>query len=516
MGFNAGRLQKSRRWAVMVVVAAVEEGCTLGRRMSEPDVLDSPEAGATAIRGVLLRTIFFGAGLLVSLATVPFLIRHLGPVEYGYYVTVTAIVFVVGGVTDAGFTNLGLRHYSAQSDPAERTALIRNLVGFRLLATSSALLLAAGAAWVAGAAQEIVLGILVYGAGLVLTMVSSTYAVPLQASLRLGLTSGLEFLRQAVNSVGTLLLIAAGAGIYAFFGLWVLACAAVTAIIAAIVRRQVTIRPAFHGGTWRRYLGEAVAYGIASAAGLVYFRMAASLMTFLSTDLETGYFAVAFRVLETGTIVPWLLVTSVFPILSRAASTDRMRLRYATQKVVEVGLIVGVGMALGLIIGAEPVIAVIGGPEFDPAVAVLRVQAAVLIATVFVSTWSLLLLSLDEQRALLAINATAVVVSLAAAFVLIPAHGAIGGSIDVLIAEVLVGALSVLVLWRRHSDLAPDLRPLWKIVAAAAFGAVASLPFGAVAGTLVALAVYAAALLLLRAVPMELRHALRTNRGQDG
>jgi hypothetical protein len=47
--------------------------------MSEPDLLDSPEAGGTAIRGVLVRTILFGAGLVVSLVTVPFLVRHLGP-----------------------------------------------------------------------------------------------------------------------------------------------------------------------------------------------------------------------------------------------------------------------------------------------------------------------------------------------------------------------------------------------------------------------------------------------------
>src|SRR5690242_15340975 len=118
--------------------------------MSEPHLLDSPEAGATAIRGVAARTVFFGAGLLVSLVTVPFLIRHLGPVHYGHYVTVTAIVFIVGGVTDAGLTNLGVRHYAASSDPEERTTIIRNLIGFRLLVTTTALVLVALVAQLAG------------------------------------------------------------------------------------------------------------------------------------------------------------------------------------------------------------------------------------------------------------------------------------------------------------------------------------------------------------------------------
>ena len=484
--------------------------------MSEPDLLDSPEAGGTAIRGVLVRTVLFGAGLVVSLIAVPFLVRHLGPVDYGYYVTVTAIVFIIAGVTEGGLTTLGIRHYAAGTDPAERDAIVRNLVGFRVLVTTAALAVVTGVAALAGAAQEIVVGIPLFGAGTLLTMISASYAVPLQAQLRLGIASGLEFLRQLVNSAGTLALVAAGAGLYAFFGLWAVACAMVTLVTALIVRNTVRIRPQFHWPTWRRYLGEALAYGVAAAAGLVYFRMAAALMTFLSTDVETGYFAMAFRVLETGTIIPWLLVTSVFPILARAATTDRDRLRYAAQKVVEVGLITGVGLALLLIVGAKPVVDVIGGPEFAPAVPVLRVQAVVLIATVFVSTWSLLLLSLDEQRALLAINGSAVAIALVAAFVLIPPHGAIGGSVDVLIAEVVVGAASVAVLWWGHRDVAPDLRPLWKVVLAGLVAAAASVPFGDVVGTCIAAVVYAAVLLAVRAVPMELWHALKGARVQSG
>jgi O-antigen/teichoic acid export membrane protein len=379
--------------------------------------------------------------------------------------------------------------------------------------TTAAIVAVTAVAALAGAAREIVVGLPLFGAGTLLTMISSTYAVPLQAQLRLGVSSGLEFARQVVNSAGTIALVVAGAGLFAFFGLWVVVCAAVTVATAWIVRRTVSVRPAFHWPTWRRFLREALAYGVAAAAGLVYFRMAASLMTFLSSELETGYYAMAFRVLETGAMVPWLLVNSVFPILARAATNDRERLRYAAQRVVEVGLIVGAGMTLLLMVGARPVVDLVGGAEFVPAVPVLRIQALVLVATVFVSAWSLLLLSLDEQRALLVINGIAVVVSLAAAFVLIPVFDAVGGSVDVLVAEVIVAALSVVVLWRRHPDVAPSLRPLWKVLAAVGLAAAAAIPLGDVAGTGVALVVYVAVLLGLRAVPTELWHALRGSPG---
>jgi len=480
---------------------------------ADPDVLDSPQAGGTLIRGTLLRMVLFGGGLFVSLLTVPFLVRHLGPVEYGYYISVTAIISVIAGVTEGGLTNLGIRHYSTETDERARGAIVGNLVGVRLLVTTAAIAAITGVAALAGAAREIVIGLPLFGAGTLLTMISSTYAVPLQAQLRLGVSSGLEFGRQVVNSIGTIALVVVGAGLFAFFGLWIAACAVVTVATALIVRKSVPVRPAFHWPTWRGFLRDALAYGVAAAAGLVYFRMAASLMTFLSTEVETGYFGVAFRVLETGAVVPWLLVNSVFPILARAATRDRERLRYAAQRTVEVALILGAGLTLLIVIGARPIVAVVGGAEFADAVPALRVQALVLVGTVFVSAWSLLLLSLHEQKALLAVNGIAVLVSFAAAFVLIPALDAVGGSLDVLLAEVLVAVLSVIVLRRRHPDVAPELRRLWKVLLAVGLAFAASVPLGDVAGTAVALVVYAAVLLATRAVPMELWHAFRSARG---
>ena len=55
------------------------------------DVLDTGEAGGRAIRGGALFTGRYALGLLMSIASVPFMIRHLGVVDYGYYVSVSAV-----------------------------------------------------------------------------------------------------------------------------------------------------------------------------------------------------------------------------------------------------------------------------------------------------------------------------------------------------------------------------------------------------------------------------------------
>ena len=77
------------------------------------------------------------------------MIRHLGVVEYGYYVAVSAIVFIIGGFTEAGLTNLGIREYS-RLRPEEREPFLRDLVGLRLVLTTVGVLVAIAATAAAG------------------------------------------------------------------------------------------------------------------------------------------------------------------------------------------------------------------------------------------------------------------------------------------------------------------------------------------------------------------------------
>jgi O-antigen/teichoic acid export membrane protein len=478
------------------------------------DLLDRPEAGGTAIRGVAIRTLLFGAGLLLNLASVPFMVRHLGPVQYGYYITVSSIVFIIGAVTEAGLTNLGVRYWAAADHRQDRRELMRNLVGLRVLLTSAGLLIAGAVCAAAGARPIVIKGVFVYGLGLLVSMVAYTYAVPLTASLRLGTTSFLDFLRQALLAGGTLALVAAGASLLPFFALWVIVSGIVVVITAVIVRGEMSVRPAFHWPTWGRFVREAITYSLASAVGLVYFRVAMVLIAFLSTDLEAGYYATAFRIVEVATNLPWLLVSSVFPILARAATTDMNRLRYAAQRIVEVSVMVGGWMTLCLVAGARLGIDVIGGlPEFQPSVVVLQLQALTLVSTFLVAAWSLVLLSLHEHRALLRANLVALAVAVVAAVVLIPPLGARGGAITTVVAETVLAAAYYVALRRSHPELAVSMEVLPRIALAIAAAAAASfVPAPDVVQVALVTLVYAGVLLAMRAVPEELWHALRSRR----
>ena len=251
------------------------------------DILDSQEAGALALRGSALRSAAFIGGLLLSLAAVPFMTRHLGPVDYGLYVAATSIVILVGGITEAGLTNLGIREI-AVLDSAEGDRLLSNLVGLRLALTVLGILIAVGVTWATGAKGEIVAGVGITGLGVLLVVAQQTYVIPLNARLRLGWVSALELLRQAMLNGLFIAFVLAGAGLIAFFWAHVFAGIVLMGATLLAIRRHASLRPSFDLAVWRRVVVEALPYAVAAAVGLIYFRVAVVLMSYVSTGHETG------------------------------------------------------------------------------------------------------------------------------------------------------------------------------------------------------------------------------------
>ena len=474
------------------------------------DILDTGRAGGMAIRGGALRVLGYGGALLLSLVSVPFMTRHLGVSDYGHYITVSSIIFIIGGLTEAGLTNLGTREYSVL-EAGDREQFLRNLTGLRFALTATGVALATLLTWVTGAETVVVQGTLITGVALMLTLTQQTYAIPLAARLKLGSVTALELVKQGLLTGTILVLVALGAGLIPFFVASVVSGLGVLIVTMFLLRGQVPMRPAVSRAAWRRIIADVLPYAVAVAVGLIYFRIAVILMSYVSTDYQTGIYSTAFRIVEAVGVIPWLVVSAGFPILSRAARDDEGRLRYALQRLFEVSTIVGVLIALAIGLGASFAIGVIAGlPEFEDSVPVLRVQGIALVTAFLVATWSFALLSLRAHRELLICNAVAAVVAVVGTLTLAPTLDAMGAAIATLGAEAALAVGYMIALHRRHPTLSPELRIIPKVVLAAAVGiSAALLPTPALVDAVIGAIAFVVVLAALRAIPPELYHALR-------
>lgn len=475
------------------------------------DPLDAPTAGARAIRGGGVRVSGYVAGALVTLASVPLLIRHLGVVEFGRYMTVISLTAIVAGVTDAGLTAVALREYSLRGG-SERDAFMRSLLGVRIVLTVVGVLVATVFTIIADYGADLVVGTLFAGSGLLISVAAGTLGIPLAAHLRLGWLTLADVAGKVLSVALVIGLVLASADVVAFLAVPVPVGLFVLATIVVLVRGDVPLRPSLRVRELMALMRDTAALAVATVLSTFYARIVVVIMSLVATGLATGYFSTALRVIEVGIGLPMVLISTAFPILSRAARDDHDRLRYVLQRILEVALIGGVWLALVTFLGADLIISIVGGEQSAPAADVLRILSVALAAVFLNSSWQHGLLALRRHGDLLKANSAGLVLIVALTLVLVPSMGATGAAIAVVVAEGLLAAIAGALLLRAQPDLRPEGRVVPHVAAATAFGLAIALGFGwgDLVAVLVATVAYFGVLASSGAIPAELREALVT------
>jgi O-antigen/teichoic acid export membrane protein len=490
--------------------APLEPDLTLDLVEPAVDVLDTPQAGPVALRGGALRSGAFALGILLSLISAPLLIRHLGQIEYGHYITVIALVTIVGGLTEGGVNAVALRNYTNHVG-AERTQLMANLLGVRLALSIAGVGGAVAFAALAGYGRDLVLGTLLVGIAMAFQVTQDLLDVSLQATLRFGRVTLVESLRQLIGVVLIVALVIAGGHLFGFFAVSIPATLIALLYSVRLVRGLFPLRPAFHPGVAWPLLRETLIVGVAVALNAVYFRVTVIVMSLVATAVQTGYFAVSFRVVEVLIGVPAVVMAAAFPILSRAGRDDRERFAHAARRMFELAVLIGVWLAVCLELGASFIIQVLAGQSARPAVAVLHIQGLAVMFTFVTVACAYPLLSLGHQRALFIANVLGLVAALTLSLLLIPPLGAEGGALTTVGAEATLALVSVVALIRARPGLKLPLGIVPVVTAAAAVAILAGRLAGgrSLVEAVVGGVAYVAVIFLLGRFPPELGHLMK-------
>jgi O-antigen/teichoic acid export membrane protein len=474
------------------------------------DVLDSRQAGRAALRGSALRSGAYLAGVALSIASAPLLIRHLGVARFGSYVTVVSLMNLVAGVTEGGLNAIALREYATLRGEERRRAL-RSLMGIRLALSVGGVLVGVAFALAAGYDSPLVVGAIGAGVGVLLQAVQMLASTPLQGELRFGWLAALQLLGQLFSVVLIVVLVLADAGVVPF--LWITAPVglALLALTVGLVRRSMPLRPSLRWAEVWPLLRDTLPYTAAVAVNVVYFRVTILVMSLRASDLETGYFATSFRVVEVLIGIPALLVGAAYPILARAARDDDERFEYAMRRILELSLLLGAWMAMCCAVGAQVGIDVLAGSQGQPAVEVLRIQGLTLVATGVAVAAGYGLLTLRRYAVMLWSNAAALVLSVVLTLGLVPSMGAKGAAIATLGAESLLAVGVVGALLRARPSLRRGLAGAPLILGVAgvsvAVGLLTGLP--SLVGLVVANLVFVVGLVVVRRFPPEVRDVVR-------
>lgn len=476
--------------------------------MSDADLLDSPDAGAAAIRGGALRVVGYIVGVLLSVGSAAVLFRHLGVDDGGDYVLALSIMTLSAGLTDAGLSSIGVRELSIRRG-AEREDLLRNLMSLRIAFSLAGI--AVGCAYAALTQDgRFVAGAAIAGVGILIANVQNTAATVLMAELRLAWVTIAELLRQVVNTLAIFALALAGAGLLPFFVAAPAGSLAALALTVGLVRSGTPLMPRVRLETWRRLLADTLPVALAAAVGAIYFRLAILFVDLLSDSHQTGLFGASFRVVEVLTVIPQLVVAAALPIFSRAAGNDAERLRYGLQKMVDACLLMAAFVVVGLGVGAPVAIEVVAGPDYDGAEDVLRLHALALGSSFMVAVFGYGLLALRLHRQVLMMNACALAVIVVGLAILVPLDGARGGAAATVCSELALALSGALLLRRAEGAPHVGAPTLWRLLLIVAIACAPALLLPALPAVVLSLLLLTAGVLALRVVPEELLVELRS------
>jgi len=484
---------------------------TASEPVNEPsaDILDTGRAGGLVMRGAVLRLAGFGVGALLTAGSAILLTRHLGVARFGQYAVIVALATLVAQLAEGGLTSLATRDF-ALATSARKAKLLGDRLGLQLVTTLVAIAICGVFALCAGYGTVRTWGALAAALGLGLAALQVTVAVPLTASLRLGATSALELARQAILVSLTVILVLAGAGLLPFLVALIPSSLAALGATWVLARQEVHFRPAFHPQAWIALVRPAVVLSLSSGLATIYIFTTQILTSLSANPIQTGLFAASLRVFAVVASIPGLMITSALPLLARAARDDTDRLEFALQGLFEVALIAGVGVGVILVTGAAPIIAVIGGHSYSRAVAPLRIEGAAVLGTCLIPAWSSGLLALHRHPALLICNAITLAVTAGLTLGLAPVIGARGAAVATVAGEWTLAIGLLIALAHANRQLVPTARtvaPRVALAGCAAF-AIMLLPIPDVAQLALAVAVYTAMIVALRALPREVLELL--------
>jgi O-antigen/teichoic acid export membrane protein len=471
-----------------------------------------PDGGERAIRGGAIRVAGYLMGVVVSLAGATILVRHLGIVGFGRYATVTSLIAIVGGISEAGISLYGIREFAARPD-RERRLLMANLLGLRLALTLLGVTCAIGFAIAVGYREALVLGTVLVGAGLLVQVAADVMSIPLQAQLRLGRMTAADLSRRltAVLLVGALAL--AGAGLVPLLAVSLGSGLAALALLVRMVRGSLALRAGWDRRAWRRLLVDTLPSAIATSIGAIYFYVTIIVMSLVASASQTGLFATSFRVTQVALGIPILLLTAIFPMMSRQGADWSSSAGEIVGKVFRVAAICGLWMSLTMLLGASFIMTLVAGHQGSGAVSVLRIQGAVLTVSFISASSALTLISMRRFRSMISISASALALNIVLDLVLIGPLGARGAALADVIAETIAAiGLTAIVIRAvpQHRITASAAPPL--VLAAALSASVLLLPIGSIGRVVCATIIYFGVLTLTRSIPGELITAVRRAR----
>ena len=355
--------------------------------------------------------------------------RALGPGRFGVYVLVLAVLEIVAVAGGSGFIDYLTRETAKDEGLGWRVAI--QLILLRAAYAAPLAAAALGALWLLGYPGTVLAAAAVMFAALIPRAVSECVQGVLRGVCRYGSFMAIDVTVGLVLVAGGGWMLARG-GSLAFVVGTELAAAAAAALLALVLL-------AAFGKPQRAWLGwwglvkKTLVFNFYPLATSLYDRIDIVLLSKLAGDVATGIYGMAYRALSALQLVPYGVLFSILPSLSRDTwgPAEKERLERA------MGLLLSVGYAavLGTVAFAGPAVALLLGQRYAGSVLALEILIWAVVPRSLNAALNMGLLATSREKVFALTSSTCLAVNLVANLVLIPLFSWQGAAAATIVTE---------------------------------------------------------------------------------
>lgn len=184
-----------------------------------------------------------------------------------------------------------------------------------------------------------------------------------------------------------------------------------------------------------------VPFALAAGLGAIQVRAPVLLLGALAGESAVGIFGGATRWTEALKLVPGGFIGALFPAFAALVPHNAAELERTFQRAQRAILAFGIVCATILMFAAAPIITLVFGEAFTPAIPVLQILAWVMVLNLWGNVVGLYLYALNDERHVNRIRAWGLGLQMAASALLIWQWGAVGAALAALVGESVMSAL---------------------------------------------------------------------------
>ena len=362
--------------------------------------------------------------------------RVLGDVGLGKYSFAFAFVGLFMIVSDIGFSQLVIREVAKNKRLAEK--YFRNYLTIKLLLSSLLLVLPTLVILFFHQTTEII--VLVFLASLSTFFYSMTYpfVVIFNAFERMEYLAWTRLVERIFAFCIGLFVLLKGYGIIIFMAVFIISqFAGVVYATIILKKRFVKIALDFDIKFWKTLLRESWPFWLSAFFITIYFKIGTVMLSLMKDYVVTGWYNAAYKIIDILFKVPAIIITAVFPALSKFNVKSFQMTRLLYEKAFHYLFLIAVPIAVITTLLAKDIILLIYKDQFLPSVSALQILIWVSIFIFVNYLMGYLLSSIGKQRLFTYSTGICCVINIILNIILIPKYSYIGAGIATVLTEII-------------------------------------------------------------------------------